>query len=56
MECGFKSHLPHHMNTGCNLNKTVRITTGVFHRKSLITGFKSNNQCESSRTVLLQKR
>ena len=28
--CRFKSCHPHHKNTGCNLNKNVRIATGVF--------------------------
>ena len=50
-----KCNDPENLNTGCNLNKTIRITTGIFYIQALFTGFTSNNKCESNRTMLLQK-
>lgn len=44
-----KCNDPEDLKTGCNLNKTIRITIGIFYIKALFTDFISNNKCESNR-------
>lgn len=54
-ECGFKSHLPHHMKSGCNLNRSVRNTTVLSYTIPLFMGFPCHDNRVINRTVFRQK-
>ena len=44
-----------HMKSGCNLNRSVRITTAFSYTKAVFMGYSCHNDRVINRTVFLQK-